>query len=294
MASPVVGAEGSRVERARKSGCRPVSGAPKAWTACSGRGEGFSCRCRRRRLRGECRAGAAPAVGLRSPGVGLRSSGVGEAETVAVDVGVGVAVGGCATETAAPTTVSSAAAAQMIWPRRRKLATMRRRSATMERDYRPGADGGGLPPCKWWCGAAVRPTEPATEGGPRSPRGGAQHLDFAHSRRADVISRVRSGRRLAARSQPGPGPPICPNAGAADLGALDLMRDFWGLASRHSIGGDHDATTAHVSRAWRDPGLDVVSVRRGAERAGGRLAHQLASGSPVGRFTDYVSDLLFS
>jgi hypothetical protein len=80
-----------------------------------------------------------PGLGLPSPGVGLRSSGVGEAEAVAVEVGVGVAVGGCATETAAPTTVSSAAAAQMIWARRRKLATMRRRSATMERDYRPGA-----------------------------------------------------------------------------------------------------------------------------------------------------------
>ena len=80
-------------------------------------------------------------VGLRSSGVGLRSSGVGEAEAVAVDVWVGVPVGGCATGTAAPTTVSSAAAAQMIWARRRKLATMRRRSATMERDYRPGADG---------------------------------------------------------------------------------------------------------------------------------------------------------
>jgi hypothetical protein len=65
---------------------------------------------------------------------------VGETETVAVDVGVGVPVAGCAaTGTAAPTTVSSAPAAQMIWPRRRKLATRRRRSATMEGDYRPAA-----------------------------------------------------------------------------------------------------------------------------------------------------------
>ena len=77
-------------------------------------------------------------VGLVPSGVGLRSSGVGEAEAVAVDVWVGVSVG-CATGTAAPTTVSSAAAAQMIWARRRKLATIRRRSANMERDYRPGA-----------------------------------------------------------------------------------------------------------------------------------------------------------
>ncbi len=80
-----------------------------------------------------------PGLGLRSPGVGLRFSGVGEAEAVAVEVGVGVAVGGCATATAAPTTVRNAAAAQLIWARRRKLATMRRRSATMERDYKPGA-----------------------------------------------------------------------------------------------------------------------------------------------------------
>ena len=234
-----------------------------------------------------------PGLGIPSSGVGLRSSGVGEAEPVAVEVGVGVAVGGCATETAAPTTVSRAAAAQMIWTRRRKLATMRRRSAAMECDYRPGADGRGLPPSKWWCGAAVRPTEPATEGGPKSPRGGAQHLDFAHSRRTDVISRVRSGRRLAARSQPGPGSSICPNAGAADLGALDLMRAFWGLASRHSIGGDHDATNAHVSRAWHDPGVDVVSVRRGAERAGGyRLGSGRLLAGPVAKIyqPDYVSD----
>ena len=74
-------------------------------------------------------------LGLRSAEVVLPSSAVGEAEAVAV--AVGVAVGGWATATAAPTTVSSAAAAQMIWARRRKLATMLRRSAAMERDYRP-------------------------------------------------------------------------------------------------------------------------------------------------------------
>ena len=77
-----------------------------------------------------------PGLGLRSPDVGVPSSGVGEAEAVAVEVGV--AVGGCATATAAPTTVSSAAAAQMIWARQPRLATTRRRSAAMERDYRPG------------------------------------------------------------------------------------------------------------------------------------------------------------
>ena len=73
-------------------------------------------------------------AGLRSPDVGLpRQARAAEAVAVAV----GVAVGGWATATAAPTTVSSAAATQMIWPCRRKLATMRRRSAAMERDYRP-------------------------------------------------------------------------------------------------------------------------------------------------------------
>ena len=74
-----------------------------------------------------------PGLGLPSSGVGLRSSGVGEAEAVAVDVSVGAPVGARATETVAPTTVSSAAAAQMIGARRRNLATMWRWSATMER-----------------------------------------------------------------------------------------------------------------------------------------------------------------
>jgi hypothetical protein len=62
-----------------------------------------------------------------------------------------VAVEGCAIATAAPAMVRNAAAAQMIWARRRKLAMMGRRSATMERDYKPGtmamdydpATGGG-------------------------------------------------------------------------------------------------------------------------------------------------------
>jgi hypothetical protein len=79
-----------------------------------------------------------PGLGLRSPGVGLRFSGVREGGPLAVKVGVGVGVEGCATATAAPTTVRNAAAAQMIWARRRKLGTMRRRSATMEGDYKPG------------------------------------------------------------------------------------------------------------------------------------------------------------
>ena len=91
-----------------------------------------------------------PGLGLPSPGVGLRSSDVGEAKAVAVELGVGVAVGACATGTAAPTTVSRAAATQMIWPRRRKLATMRRLSATMERDYRPGAVAVELPSSEGW------------------------------------------------------------------------------------------------------------------------------------------------
>ena len=132
MASPVVGAEGSRVERARKSAWRPVSGAPRAWTGAPvGVTDSAVVAVG---VAGGVSAGLVPpGLGLPSSGVGLRSSGVGEAETVAVDVSVGMPVGGCATETAAPTTVSSAAAAQMIGARRRKLATMWRRSATMER-----------------------------------------------------------------------------------------------------------------------------------------------------------------
>jgi hypothetical protein len=118
-----------------------------------------------------------PALGLPSPGVGLRSSGVGEAEAVAVEVGIGVAVGGCATETAAPTTVSSAAAAQMIWARRRKLATMRPRSATMERDYKPGAIAVDYHPAKAWSGGA-KPDVACSRG--RTDRAWAEHhLKFA-------------------------------------------------------------------------------------------------------------------
>ena len=79
-------------------------------------------------------------VGLRASGVGVRASGVGATEAVAVNVGVGAPVAGCSTiGIPAPTMVSSAPAAQMIWPRRRKSATNRRRSATMEGDYRPAA-----------------------------------------------------------------------------------------------------------------------------------------------------------
>jgi hypothetical protein len=63
-------------------------------------------------------AGLLPAVGLRSPGVLLVSVGVGEAETVAVEAWVGMTVGACPTGIAAPTTVSSAAAAHMIRPPR--------------------------------------------------------------------------------------------------------------------------------------------------------------------------------
>ena len=82
----------------------------------------------------------ASGVGLRASGVGVRASGVGATEAVAVDVGVGAPVAGCsAIGIPAPTMVSSAPAAQMIWPRRRKPATNRRRSATMEGDYRPAA-----------------------------------------------------------------------------------------------------------------------------------------------------------
>ena len=114
---------------------------------------------------------------------------------------------------------------------------------------------------------------------------------------APAASEVSRGGRDRSTQCPSLRPTICPNAGAADLGALDLMRDFWGLASRHSIGGDHDATTAHVSRAWHDPGLDVVSVRRGAERAGGyRLGSGRLLAGPVARIyqPDYVSDFAAS
>src|SRR4029453_12774869 len=102
-------------------------------------------------------------LGLRSPGVGLRFSCVGEAGAVPVKVVVGVAVGGCATAAAAPTTGRKAAAAQMDWGARREPGTTRRRSATMERDYKPGTmavdydpakvPSYALPPC------AARPVE---------------------------------------------------------------------------------------------------------------------------------------
>jgi hypothetical protein len=113
-------------------------------------------------------------------------------------------VGGCATETAAPTTVSRAAAAQMIWARRRKLATIRRRSAAMERDYRPGAMAADYHPAKDGCWAARPRPSPLPKADRDGGGAGAQYLDFAHSRRrADVLSRVRSRRRAAARIQPG-------------------------------------------------------------------------------------------
>jgi hypothetical protein len=87
-----------------------------------------------------------PSVGLGSPGVGLRASGVGEVEPFAVGVGVGALTGACSTGTAAPTTVSSAAAAQMIWPCRRKLATMERdhRPRVTAVDCHPAKSGAGL------------------------------------------------------------------------------------------------------------------------------------------------------
>jgi hypothetical protein len=64
----------------------------------------------------------------------------------AVGVGVGALTGACSTGTAAPTTVSSAAAAQMIWPCRRKLATMERdyRPRVMAVDCHPAKSGAGL------------------------------------------------------------------------------------------------------------------------------------------------------
>ena len=134
MASPVVAPEGSRARR--RSGWPPASGVPKVW---SGAPVGVrDAAVVAVGVAGGVGAGLPPlAVGLRSPGVPLVSVGVGEAETVAVDLSDGVLVGVCATGIAAPTTASSAAAAHMIWPPRRKPATMRRQSATMG-DYRPG------------------------------------------------------------------------------------------------------------------------------------------------------------
>ena len=154
-----------------------------------------------RRLAGGVSAGLVPpGLGLPSPGVGLRSSDVGDPEGVAVEVGLGV--GGCATETAAPTTVSRAAAAQMIWARRRKLVTLRRRSATMERTI--GRE-------RWRRiitlrtvvrGRHARPSLLPTADRDRG-RSGRSILAFAHSRRrADVVSRVRSD-PLPARIQLG-------------------------------------------------------------------------------------------
>ena len=88
-----------------------------------------------------------PPVGLGSPGVGLRASGSSGAEAFAVGVGAGALTGACSTGTAAATTVSSAAAAQMILPYRRKLATIRRGSVVMKRTNTGSAVVGedGLP-----------------------------------------------------------------------------------------------------------------------------------------------------
>ena len=143
MASRVAGAEGSRAQWARKSGWRPVSGGSEGVSGGAPVGVRDSAVVAVD-VAGGVSSGLVPlGLGIWSPDVGVPSSGVGKAEAVAV--AVGVPVGGWATATAAPTTVNSAAAAQMIWVRRRKLARMRRRSATMERDYRPGANGDGLP-----------------------------------------------------------------------------------------------------------------------------------------------------
>jgi hypothetical protein len=146
-----------------------------------------------------------PGLGLPSSGVGLPSSGVGEAEAVAVEVGV--AVGGCATATAAPTTVSRAAAAQMIWARRRKLATIRRRSAAMERDYRPRG--------RWRRVTTLRRVVPRCPARPRllpmadrdCDRRGAHHLDFAHKGRKGQCLQSSPQRTTRCRSQLAGSPP---------------------------------------------------------------------------------------
>jgi hypothetical protein len=113
-----------------------------------------------------------PGLGLRSPGVGLRFARRGRRRAACGQGrGRGVGVEGCATATAAPTTVRNAAAAQMIWARRRKLGTMRRRSATMEGDYKPGrwrwiatlrrVEGCPVSPSYGYCAAPpARPKEP--------------------------------------------------------------------------------------------------------------------------------------
>jgi hypothetical protein len=54
--------------------------------------------------------------------------------------------------------VSSAAAAQMIWARRRKLATMRPRWPTMERDYKPRAMAVDYHPAERGPGCPARPS----------------------------------------------------------------------------------------------------------------------------------------
>ena len=187
--------------RGSRAGAR-CRGLRRRGRRCSGRGEGFSCRCSRRRRRGEYRAGVAwpgASVAWRGASVVRRGrSGGGRSR-----VWVGVPVGGCATGTAAPTTVSSAAAAQMIWPRRRKLATMRRRSATMERDYRPGAMAVDYHPAKGGAGCPARPSllpkadrdcDRAERSIWISPTAGGGPMSSIES---------RSRRRAAARSQPG-------------------------------------------------------------------------------------------
>ena len=198
MASPVVGAEGSRVERARKSGWRPVSGAPRAW---SGAPVGVrDSAVVAVGVAGGVSAGLVPpGLGLPSSGVGLRSSGVGEAEAVAVDVSVGVPVGGCATETAAPTTVSSAAAAQMIWARRRKLATMRRRSATMERTIGRGR-WRRITTLRTVVRGCARPDRASYRSSARSPRRLVGDADgVAYGLSAVGARSVSGARRLVAR-----------------------------------------------------------------------------------------------
>ena len=131
-------------------------------------------------------------VGLGLPGVGLRRSGVGEAEAFAVGVGVGALTGACIIGTAAPTTVSSAAAAQMIWLCRRKLATM-------DRDYRPRAMAVDCHPANVVRGCPVRPSllpraDPSRLGGPAS--------GFRHGSARKPV--VRNGCELVSRCRADP------------------------------------------------------------------------------------------
>ena len=195
MASPVVGAAGSPVERARRSGWRPVSGAPRAWTVLrSGVTDSAVVA-----VAGGVSAGLVPpGLGLPSSGVGLRSSGVGEAEAVAVECRGGrgrLRHRNCRAndgEQCRSRPDDRGAPAEA----RNDVAAVGDHGA----DYRPGAMAADYHPASGRAGLPPGPTEPATESGPRSPRGVSRRRRWRGVRSRAVGARSASGgRRLVAR-----------------------------------------------------------------------------------------------